>query len=503
MSDEFSPIRPKSVPLSHTLPETDKRSKTQKVPRLATIVIGLMIAVGVGVFLIVPNLVEKLEIDKKALLPSTPGVDPSGTWVTSREPELPPFQSLQREQARARAQEELAQFVELQLKLEQTMQVGSWGQVAFDAAKSLANEGDEQFLRDEYESAIGKYQAASRELEFLIEKGGQLLSEALEAGQIALEIRDQTMATDRYQTALTIDPNNTTATRGLQRAALLPEIVRLMRNARNHELSDRWAQALSTYQEVLALDDKTVGVAALKRTAQSQYTQQRITQALSEGFSALDTGKLGAARGGFQTALQLNPGNQIALGGLEQVAALSELKKIASLHKRAQTAEDSEDWSAAFTAYESILAVDDNIQFAVEGKQRAFAQRRASQTLGNIIANPDKLSSKVLFADAGRLVEQARQLSPRGTILGRQIVEAEQLLIHYGKPVPVTLRSDNVTSVTLSTIGKLGVFTEKQLELRPGAYTLIGSRDGCQDVRQNILVRPDMQPVDIRCQKTF
>ena len=138
MSDEFSPIRPKSVPLSHTLPETDKRSKTQKVPRLATIVIGLMIAAGVGVFLIVPNLVEKLEIDKKALLPSTPGVDPSGTRVTSREPELPPFQSLQREQARARAQEELAQFVELQLKLEQTMQVGSWGQVAFDAAKSLA-----------------------------------------------------------------------------------------------------------------------------------------------------------------------------------------------------------------------------------------------------------------------------------------------------------------------------------------------------------------------------
>ena len=155
------------------------------------------------------------------------------------------------------------------------------------------------------------------------------------------------------------------------------------------------------------------------------------------------------------------------------------------------------------TAYETILTVDDTIQFAVEGRQRASAQARASQTLGNIIANPDKLSSKELFADAGRLLKEAKQLSPRGTILGGQIAETELLLTHYGKPVPVTLRSDNVTLVTLSTIGKLGTFSEKQLELRPGAYTIIGSRDGCQDVRQNILVRADMQPVDIRCQKTF
>jgi hypothetical protein len=49
----------------------------------------------------------------------------------------------------------------------------------------------------------------------------------------------------------------------------------------------------------------------------------------------------------------------------------------------------------------------------------------------------------------------------------------------------------------------LGTFDEKQLTLRPGAYTVIGSRDGCRDVRTSILVRPDMQPVDIRCTETF
>ncbi|MCZ6617072.1 MAG: hypothetical protein O7E57_02985 [Gammaproteobacteria bacterium] len=502
MSDEFSPIRPKSVPLSHSKPKSDKREATRRVPRVATVVIGLLIATGLGVFLIVPNLVGELELDPDTFASVQPDDAPAAPG-NRRDPDLPPFETVQREQARTRAQEELAQFVELQLELEQTMQVGSWGQGAYDAAKNSANEGDELFLRNEYENAIARYQAARVELELLIEKGRALLREALEEGQRALETRDQTAATERYQSALTIDPGNTTATRGLQRAGLLPEIIRLMRQARNHELAERWGQAVTTYEEVLTLDDKTAGVAALVGTARSNHTTQKITRALSRGFAALDIGNLDTARGGFQTALRLNPGNQIALGGLEQVAEQSELRKIAKLRRLAQTAEDGEDWSAVLTAYEAIVAIDANIQFAVEGKRRAFAQRRANQTLGNIIANPDRLSSKELYADAGRILEEARQLNPRGTILGRQIVETQRLLIHYGKPVAVTLRSDNLTLVTLSNIGKLGAFAEKQLELRPGSYTLIGSRDGCQDIRQNILVRPDMQPVDIRCEKTF
>ena len=79
----------------------------------------------------------------------------------------------------------------------------------------------------------------------------------------------------------------------------------------------------------------------------------------------------------------------------------------------------------------------------------------------------------------------------------------EELLETYGIPVSVTLRSDNRTEVTLSSVGRLGTFAEKELHLRPGAYTIVGSRDGCRDVRASILVRPDMQPVEIRCEEKF
>ena len=85
----------------------------------------------------------------------------------------------------------------------------------------------------------------------------------------------------------------------------------------------------------------------------------------------------------------------------------------------------------------------------------------------------------------------------------QQIEDVRVLIRIYSTPVEVTFKSDNSTRVTLSTIGVLGTFAEKRVSLRPGAYTVIGSRDGCRDVRESILVRPEMQPVEIRCSEIF
>ena len=86
-----------------------------------------------------------------------------------------------------------------------------------------------------------------------------------------------------------------------------------------------------------------------------------------------------------------------------------------------------------------------------------------------------------------------------GPALAEKIVEVEALLRFYAHPLEVVLRSDNATEVLLSNVGPLGRFSEKRLSLRPGAYTLIGSRDGCRDVRTTITVHSEMAPVDIRC----
>ncbi|MCY3796115.1 MAG: hypothetical protein OXG51_17295, partial [Gammaproteobacteria bacterium] len=124
---------------------------------------------------------------------------------------------------------------------------------------------------------------------------------------------------------------------------------------------------------------------------------------------------------------------------------------------------------------------------------------QALSNLERIAAGAERLSSDTLYQEAQDILANAKSLSPRGSVLAAAIERMDVLLRHHGTPVPVLLRSDDATEVLLSNVGPLGRFSEKRLELRPGAYTLIGSRDGCRDVRTEISVEPRMAPVEIRC----
>jgi hypothetical protein len=65
----------------------------------------------------------------------------------------------------------------------------------------------------------------------------------------------------------------------------------------------------------------------------------------------------------------------------------------------------------------------------------------------------------------------------------------------------VRLTSDELTTVTLYRVGTLGAFSSRDVELRPGTYTVIGSRDGYRDVRETFTVRPggSLPPINVIC----
>ena len=86
---------------------------------------------------------------------------------------------------------------------------------------------------------------------------------------------------------------------------------------------------------------------------------------------------------------------------------------------------------------------------------------------------------------------------PQGQKLTRRITALERLVTLAQTPVIVTIESDNFTQIAVYKVGKLGRFSQHELKLRPGTYTVVGARDGYQDVRQKIVVKAGQQALRV------
>ena len=122
--------------------------------------------------------------------------------------------------------------------------------------------------------------------------------------------------------------------------------------------------------------------------------------------------------------------------------------------------------------------------------------------LEKIRAEPQKLSSPKLFSEATEALAEARTLQPGGTRLSGHIEAVAGLLQQYTEPVDLVITSDGKTDIMLSSVGRLGTFATRTVNLRPGEYTLVGSQQGCRDVRKNIIVGPSTNTVTIACSET-
>jgi hypothetical protein len=171
----------------------------------------------------------------------------------------------------------------------------------------------------------------------------------------------------------------------------------------------------------------------------------------------------------------------------------------------AEDLEDEERWQDALDAYDALLRQDRSLGWAQEGQARAGARLQLGDSLQALIDHPERLSNPRLRDEAAALLQTAAQQPSSGPVLRTQITRLTALLPTLDKPVRLSLVSDSRTQVTIPSVGSFGSFARHDVELKPGRYTVIGTRQGYRDVRREITVNPgqETQTVSISCSETI
>ena len=279
------------------------------------------------------------------------------------------------------------------------------------------------------------------------------------------------------------------------------EVLALMARGRDHESKSEYADARDAYREAYEIDKQyeEAGI-ALKRVS-GRIVERDYRRALSAGLKALEKNEYDQARKYLIKAKSLKPGAGEAPAALAKLNQAVRRNRISSLRQKGQKAEAAENWEAAKSHYADILALEPDNKFASLGVDRAQDQMRVLADIQFFVGRPETLFGKSNLEKAQAVVREAKALEPRGSQLNLSLGRLEEMIAMAQRPIRVTITSDNQTRVDVYRVGRLGRFTEKRIDLKPGVYTIVGHREGYQDVRHEIVIQPgqETQRVTVIC----
>lgn len=376
-----------------------------------------------------------------------------------------------------------------------------WGGAEFAGVKQAVEAAAARSADGDVAAATADYDAIGRRLAEIESRAPAALATQLKLGTAALDAGEPARARSAFELAQRIDASNDAAAAGVKRAQALEIAMPLVAQAANAASAGRTAEAIELYEKALAADAGNRAARDGLAQAHAAAGASEYARVLANGFSALRSGDLAGARGDFERARTMQPGASAPREGLEQLAAAEQARAGDAARERGSSLEASERWADALAVYDEVLARDSSLQFAQAGRERAAPRADLARRLQLVIDRPDRLATEAVRTETEQLLAAARAVSPSGPVIRSQVARIELLLPAYDQAVRVALESDNATDVAIQRVGTLGTFLRREIELKPGRYTLTGTREGFRDVRREVTIAPGsaVQTISVSC----
>lgn len=367
-----------------------------------------------------------------------------------------------------------------------------WSGGLWERALEEERKGDDAYRRREYPQARAAYGKAGGMLRELRERAPEIGRNALEAAQQAIGSGDQAVALAELEKAgILLGESDPEVRSALGRAAKLPEIMDAVAAARAAGREGSLEEQRAAWRAVLDIDPGRGSARSALATVNAAIERQLFVSGMSRGHAALAEGNVAAARAAFEAAIRQRPNDPAAVEALAALELEERGQRLAQLQAAAMAGKFAEDWRKAADSYRAMLEIDPNIVAAQRGLAEARRRTNLDEALENTIAGNRGLNRDDAWRQGRSLLDEAAGIAAPGPRLSGQIERLDEALRVAVTPAPVQLRSDGITEVTIYHVGRLGSFGSRVLQLRPGAYTAVGTRNGYRDVRREFVVAPE------------
>ena len=377
-----------------------------------------------------------------------------------------------------------------------------WANEDWQRYQELSEAGDDTFLANDFAAAVRNYEGARSLGDEIVARAAAAVERSFGTGEAALAAGNAELAIEQYDLVLTIEPTHAQALAQRERAQRLPDVLTLVQRADGERSRGELDAALASYREALALDPSWAPANAAIDDIHRELRDAEFERLLSGAFGVLGDEDFAEAQTRFKAALAVRPGLARSAGR----AQASRARREARADRACGSARPRIRAARAVGAGDRPLSLGARVRRdatvrADGARARSKLARGSTRSSTNLVDNPSLLLTDTVLTDARKLVDEVAAQELHGPRIDGQVEQLGRLITLASQPIAVRLTSDQLTTVTLYRVGSLGAFAARDVELRPGTYTVIGSRDGYRDVRQTFTVRPggNLAPISVVC----
>ena len=395
-----------------------------------------------------------------------------------------------------------ARMRRFEAETEPALMATSPAQWAPDALRSIL-EYKEKSLRafgaGHYASALGLLQGAEDGARETLRAARRRFELDLEAAVAAFETADHPAADESIRRALRMNPGDPRALSWQARIDTLPEVIPLLEAAHRARAENDLRAERAALEAVARLDPARTGAGERARFLAGEIAQREFGDSVAGGFRAVEGRDLALASQALGKARSLFPGR-------EEVALLErEVRRLdgeLTLERHLRDAESlaaNDDWAGAHASFLKARAADAASAAAVNGVKLAARVLRASREVAGHLERPHRLSSDDVAAAVRGLLDDVGTLAPMSPRLARDARALKRALGEASTPVPVLVRSDNRTEISVRGVGRVGRTLEKTISLKPGLYSFEGKRTGYRSKLIEVAVKAGgAVPLEVR-----
>ena len=490
--EEEQPASVSSHPIPVLSPPADREEKKTD-NRFTVLLIGVALTVLLGIAAIMVWVLPIAD-RQQSVSPGPP--------ENLQETGIPPDEGDRTDQMIRQAEMILGDWLKIQAMAE-AENVSAWGADSYQAILNTAAAGDRLLLDNKLTEAERTFRQAIEDLQELLASKKDRLASALAKGEAALAALDSRTAAQAFDLALAIDRANKQALQGAERSRNLDRVVFLYHSGLELEKKFDLEGAKKLLQQAVAIDEEFIPARVALSRIENRMQELSFQEAMSRTLKSLEKNDLTAARQTLREASRLRPSDTSVMDAGLRLAAMEKAQKLARLQDKAAKLATEERWAEVVLVYDEALAIDPQFGFAGQGRKQAKQRYELDQAVQAILARPDRLQESGVLTEAEQVLATAESIDNPGPRLQKQRELLAQLIRTASTPAEVILRSDNATRVVIYRVGRFGQFQEKRVSLRPGTYTVVGTRPGFRDVRKTLKVQAADKPTifEIRCEE--